>query len=467
MIAFHLLIGLTGLMDAAADAPPTLVGATLFAVAAFVALCMARTTAPGEEREVESDAAPTKRRSAPGEPRATRRRRIAVPAEDERAPRPGPAADRHTVLVVDDNATVIRFVERALGDAFTVISARNGREALEVAAGAIPDLIISDIMMPVMDGHELCRTVKDDPVLRHIPVVLLTALVSQNDLIEGLELGSDDYIFKPFNARELKARVRNLIAAREEQRRLAIENRELVSVSERKSDLINIAAHDLKNPLTAIRELADILKEEVGEHSEAFEPADLIHHSSDQMLALIASLLESEAIEDGRIPLHPQSMDLTEAAADVVRRNDFLAGRKGQTIELTLPSGDAGERLHVYADPHLLVEAMDNLINNAVKYSPPGATVRVRVRSDKDDVLFSVEDEGPGIPSDEQHLLFQKFQPLSTQPTAGETSTGLGLSIVKQIVDLHEGTIEVRSAPGAGSTFSIRLPAELAHWAVT
>lgn len=429
VIALHLLIALIGLMDAAAEAQSTLVGATLFSVAAFVALCVARAPA--------RDEVPTPRRT-------------------------GPAGDRRTVLVVDDNATVIRFVERALDDAFTVIPARNGREALEVAAEAVPDLIISDIMMPVMDGHELCRTVKDDPKLRHIPVVLLTALVSQSDLIEGLELGSDDYIFKPFNARELKARVRNLIAAREEQRRLALENRELTSVSERKSDLINIAAHDLKNPLTAIRELADILKEEVGEHSEAYEPANLIHHSSDQMLALIASLLESEAIEDGRIPLRPQSMNLADAAADVVRRNDFLAGRKGQTIELTMPSGEADERLHVRADPHLLVEAMDNLINNAVKYSPPHAIVRVSVRGDDDGVLFSVQDEGPGIPSDEQHLLFQKFRPLSTRPTAGETSTGLGLSIVKQIVDLHEGSIEVRSTPGSGSTFSIRLPAEQA-----
>lgn len=455
VILYHLLAGPSGI---------DLHDASVVVLAAVLLLSIVLLTAYlwGAFKERDRSAKPSSdgviaARREPVPDRATRRRRTMATPSPIRAPFPNPASDRRTVLVVDDNATVIRFVERALSDTYAVKSARNGREALDSVAEAEPDLIISDVMMPVMDGHELCRKVKGDPSLRHVPIVLLTALASENDLIDGLEMGSDDYIFKPFNARVLKARVRNLIRAREEQQRLAAENDELITVSERKTELLSLAAHDLKNPLTAIRELADVLREEVGEHSDAFVPADMIHRSSDQMLQLISSLLESDAIEEGRIPIHPEALDLASLAAEVIRRNDALAERKGQTIEMGMPTGDCT----VAADPHLIFEAMDNLINNAVKYAPRESTIRVSVSSQDARVRFSVTDTGPGLSEDEQQLLFQKFQRLSAQPTGGETSTGLGLSIVKQIVDLHGGTIEVRSAPKIGSTFTIELFADV------
>jgi signal transduction histidine kinase len=368
---------------------------------------------------------------------------------------PQPNAMRHTVLVVDDDPMVVRFVERALCDTYAVVSAQNGREALDRLDEAPPDLIISDVMMPVMDGHELCRRVKSDAALRHVPLVLLTALASQDHRIEGLEMGSDDYIFKPFHARELSARVGSLIRAREEQRRLAQENRVLSTESEMKTELLSLAAHDLKNPLAAIRELADMIREELGDESDAFMSADMIHRSSNEMLQLIASLLESTAMEDGRIPVRPEIIDLAGLAAEVIRRNDALARRKGQTIEMALPAGECA----VKADPHLSFEAMDNLVNNAVKYAPHGSTIHVEVSGRASLVRFSVTDAGPGLSHDEQQRLFQRFEPLSARPTGEETSTGLGLSIVKQIVDLHQGSVEVRSAPGAGSTFTIELSA--------
>ncbi len=399
----------------------------------------------------------------PSAPRAdARRRHAAASSEPPRAPVTPPASERPRILIVDDNTTVLRFVERALSDTYTVTSAGNGREALDVVSETMPDLIISDIMMPVMDGRELCRTVKEDPTLRHVPVVLLTALASQTDLIEGLELGSDDYICKPFNVRELKARVRNLIRARDEQRCLAVENRRLATLSERKSDLLSLAAHDLKNPLTAIRELADVVRDEVGEQSEAFIPADLIHRSSDQMLRLVSSLLESAAIDEGRIPMHPRDVDVADLALDVVHRNDALAERKSQTIELTMPREDCT----ACVDPQLIFEAMDNLVNNAVKYSPMEATIRVDVAREGAQVRFSVTDMGPGIAEDEQPLLFRKFQRLSAQPTGGESSSGLGLAVVKQIVDLHDGNVVVRSAPGSGSMFGIEIPVAISESAL-
>lgn len=365
----------------------------------------------------------------------------------ERRPRP-------SVLVVDDNRSVVKYIEHTLSDEFDVTTASDGSEGLATARRIRPDLVITDVMMPVMDGYELCRRLKADERLGHVPIILLTARSSTDDRVEGLELGSDDHVAKPFDTRELKARARNLIAAGRRQRVLADENRALNEESAMKTQLLNIAAHDLKNPLSAIRELAQIVKREVDPGSEALAPLDLIHESSDRMLQLVSSLLESSAMEEGRLVPRPEPVDLGDLAAAVARRNGPLAAKKAQTITLKVES----EGCVTAADPDLIFEAMDNLVNNAVKYAPHDTTITMTVQAGGRGIRFAVRDEGPGLSPSDKDLLFRRFQRLSPKPTGGERSTGLGLAIVKQIVDLHSGSITVQSEPGCGSTFSFDLP---------
>lgn len=307
----------------------------------------------------------------------------------------------------------------------------------------------------------LCRAIKADRELDHIPVILLTSRASLEDKIEGFEAGADDYVAKPFNARELVARVRSLLALRVQQGRLKSLNGDLQQanealrdVTEHKSQVLRLVAHDLKNPLNGVRELAKIVRGEVTSPPEATELLGLIEDASDQMLHLVSQLLESEALESGKLELHKEDLSLAALVAEVIRANQGQADRKEQSIDYR---AECNGLCVVHADRDLLKEAVDNLVNNAIKYSPSGTSITISVHEENDAIVLQVRDEGPGLTPADMENLFKKFQRLSAVPTGGESSTGLGLSIVKQIVELHGGRVWAESTPGHGSTFSIAL----------
>lgn len=368
---------------------------------------------------------------------------------------------RELILAVDDNPDIRAFVASCLQIEYRVITAVDGQEALVLAHEYKPDLIVSDVTMPNMNGYDLCRILKEDTTLCHIPVILLTSRTSLEDKIEGFEAGADDYVEKPFNARELLARVQNLLALRAQQNKLKDLNTELQqanealhTLTEHKSQVLRLVAHDLKNPLNGVRELARTLYEDTVRDEKAREMLGLIQDASDQMLHLVTQLLESEALENGAFVLQREDISLTDLAAEVVRSNQRQASRKEQQIAFT---SEREQPCIVNADRDLLKAALDNLVNNAVKYSPAGSPIDVRVREHEDVIRFEVQDKGPGLTEADKERLFRKFQRLSATPTGGESSTGLGLSIVKQIVELHGGRVWAESRAGAGSTFIIEL----------
>ena len=369
--------------------------------------------------------------------------------------------DATTVLVVDDNPEIRAYVAGCLRHSYHVIKAVDGQDALDKVRETPPDLVISDVMMPNMNGYELCRNIKSDERLSHIPVILLTSRASLDEKIKGLEAGSDDYLTKPFSARELLVRAHNLLHLGLQKKELKMlnaalkqANEELREASQMKSQLLRIAAHDLKNPLNGIREFAKVLKEEVNTGRPDHELLDLIHISSDQMLSMVSKLLDSEALESGELILDKQPVSIGEIAEEVVRRNRPQAERKGETLVLHL---DKNDPCIVEGSWEWLRDAMDNLVSNAIKYSPLGKNIWVSVKRQGPVVRFSVRDEGPGLTGDDKQRLFGKFQRLSALPTNNESSTGLGLSIVKQIVEMHDGEVWAESEEGAGSTFVIEM----------
>ena len=226
-----------------------------------------------------------------------------------------------------------------------------------------------------------------------------------------------------------------------------------------KSEVLAIASHDLKNPLSAIAGISGLLlrrKRKLAEDDQGRADIDSlksIHDSSEHMTAIIKGLLLNEGLESGKMTINREEVDLNRLVSDVVKANRPNAERKN--IELEIKSA---ETFSTEADHQLLKECFDNYVNNALKYSPAETRVIVSLQSRGDQVEFSVEDEGPGLSQDDQAKLFGKFQKLTARPTGGENSTGLGLSIVKTIAELHGGEVGCESKLGQGARFWIRLP---------
>ncbi len=231
-------------------------------------------------------------------------------------------------------------------------------------------------------------------------------------------------------------------------------NEELQRANEIKSDLLGIAAHDLKNPLQVIIGYTDLLQDKVESDPVAQKQLKMINKSSDKMLKLITGLLETASITRGKLIIKKRPVDLAEMTKSVVNHNRPLATNKNQTIDTSVKSGCI-----VHGDSLLLQEVMENLVSNAIKFSPRGTTIWLELYRENNLVLFKVRDEGPGFTAEDKRKIFSKYQKLSAKPTAGESSTGLGLSIVRNLVELHNGDVFVSSEEGKGSTFTVQLPA--------
>ena len=235
------------------------------------------------------------------------------------------------------------------------------------------------------------------------------------------------------------------------------QNADLKRLSALKSKFLGMAAHDLRSPIGSIQMFAALLRDAGYPLSEAQRDSilDEIVKRSQQMLKLINDLLDLTTIEAGELRLERQQMDLGPFLEETTRWHAVVAGAKD--IEVTLHDVVEGS---VRADPIRLRQALDNLISNAVKYSPAGSTVSVGAERSTDAWRLSVQDQGPGIREDERDRLFQEFARLSAKPTGGEKSTGLGLAITRRVVEAHGGSIGVESTPGQGATFFFTLPDE-------
>lgn len=229
-------------------------------------------------------------------------------------------------------------------------------------------------------------------------------------------------------------------------------NEELLRLNREKDEFMSIAAHDLKNPLTIIVGNAEMITKARNPGMMA-QLVDNIRVSGTRMSDLIKNLLDANAIEQGKFKIVADRYDMCELVNRSLEDNYFAATRKGIEILLTKP-----ESAWVLADESATSQVLDNLISNAVKYSPPNTMIEVRVNAFPDHVLLEVKDEGPGLTNEDQKQLFQKFARLSAKPTDGESSNGLGLSIVKKLVEAMGGTVSCHSVIGQGATFAVKLP---------
>jgi two-component system sensor histidine kinase/response regulator len=367
---------------------------------------------------------------------------------------PWPETNAGCLLVVDDQESNIQIVGAALGKlGFEILPATGGVQVFQRLAVRRPDLILLDLLMPEMDGFEVCRRIRENPDWAEIPIIFLSSADDKGLIVRALESGGVDYITKPFNHAELVTRVRTHLALKRARDRLK-------QLAEDRDELLGILTHDLKNHLGGMDMSAQLLRD----RTEAMaDPklrlmAENISHSSSQMLAFVKEFLANASADHG-LTLAIEPTNLSEAAARAVQQHQDAAKCKQLVLQLVVPPTNG---VLVQADGAALNQVLHNLLSNAIKFSPPGRQIRLTVCvPGARFVECQVQDEGPGFSAEDKARMFRRYGRLSAKPTGGEPSTGLGLSIVKKLVLAMQGELACESTPGNGATFAFRLPRAL------
>ena len=349
------------------------------------------------------------------------------------------------ILIVDDTPANIEVLSEVLSD-YRRRVATDGTTALRLAQSSPPDLVLLDVLMPGMDGFEVCRRIREQRALDDLPVIFLSAADDKGLIVRALDSGGVDYVTKPFNQAELVRRVQTQLALKAARDRLR-------QLAEDKDELLGILAHDLKNALGSVLMSSRLLVERTEADPKLHRLSLNIEEATERTLAFVRQFLANAAAEHG-VALEPAAVSLGALAADVVQEHQVAARRKQLQLQLERPEPDPA----VHADPLALRQVLDNLISNAVKFSPPGRSIWVSVHSDVGHAECRVRDEGPGFTVEDRTRMFRRYGRLSARPTGNEPSTGLGLSIVKKLVDLLGGELVCDSEPGHGATFTVRLP---------
>jgi two-component system, sensor histidine kinase and response regulator len=354
------------------------------------------------------------------------------------------------VLIVDDDRLNTRILRSILeGEGCTVACSDSGEAAVALYETFKPDLLLLDVMMPGMDGFQACRELRRRHGVQTAPVIFITAKAESDDVVAGFNAGGVDYLPKPFRPNEALARIRTHL----HNRHLL---QQLKAADAAKNRFLGMCAHDLRNPLASIRGLAEFLQDPlVGAlNAEQKELAHNIQTTAQSMLQLVNELLDVAIIEAGELRLDRKPADLRDLVARSVSLASFDAARKETRIEFQLPPPAPA----IQVDAEKIRQVLSNLLSNAVKFSPPGSRIRIRFEADPEQQSFTVFDQGPGIPEGEHSLLFKNFGRLSTRPTGGEKSTGLGLAICRKIVAAHGGTIGAQNQREGGCAFTVTLP---------
>jgi len=412
-----------------------------------------------------------------------------------------------SILIAEDSPTQSEELKFLLEEnGYRVAAAANGKEALASAKREAPMLIVSDVVMPEMDGFEFCREVKADKALQNIPIILLTSLSSPGDVIHGLESGADFFLRKPYDERHLLSRIDyvlsnrrlrasslprgeleivldgqrhsirserqqildllistyeeavringDLIAANKE---LEVRNREIERASHFKDEFLSTMSHELRTPLNVVIGFSELLADALyGPLSDRQRDCiDKIHTAGLHLLRLTNDVLDIAKIEAGHLDLVLADVTVESLVNDVLSLLKSLADKKSITLISSCPMG-----VVVRADATRLQQILTNLIGNAIKFTPDGGRVGVAVHRQEASVRIEVRDTGPGIPAAEQKLIFESFY--RADQLKHREGAGLGLAIVRRLVEAHKGELGLESEAGKGSCFFFSLPIEAA-----
>jgi len=418
------------------------------------------------------------------------------------------------IFIVEDSPTQLERLKIILEESeYEYDYAINGKEALEKILISKPDLVITDIVMPEMDGYELCKTIKQSPDLNTISVMLLTTLSDPADVIKGLEVGADNFLTKPYTPNFIISRIKYILANRairceggisevgidivfsgkkyritsdrmqiidlllstyenaiqkndelreankkliEIHKEIAQKNILLKKLNDDKNKFLGMAAHDIRNPVGVTLSYSSMILDlyKTGLEPDVEEYIEIIQQSSNFVLKLLDELLNVAVIDSGELKLNLDKSNIVDLVKRAITFNKIAADKKSMSINFNTNF----KELHLQLDQVKIEQVLNNLISNAIKYSFPNSEIDIILEKQSDLVKLSVCDNGQGIRENEIKSLFEPFVKASSKTTGGESSTGLGLSIVKKIVEAHDGEVGVKSIFGSGSTFYFTLP---------
>lgn len=360
------------------------------------------------------------------------------------------------ILIVDDNLMNIQVVGEMLrSKGYKIEVALNGYEALQVAEKKRPDLILLDIMMPGMDGYEVCDKLKAAPSTQEIPIIFLTAKAETEDIVKGFRVGGFDYIVKPFKKEEVFVRIDNQLELKKAKDTIAKQNIELSEVNSTKDKFISIISHDLRNPTSNLLSLSSMLADSYDSFSEEErkEYVMALERSSQKVYDLLENLLSWAVSKSGKIECTPRRI----AVQGLLEENVGLVVGQAKVKGVNVYNKYVGP-IEVFADHNLSHTIIRNLLTNALKFTPAGGEVFTHVSQTDSMIEISVTDTGIGMSEDDLQKLFRIDVKNSSIGKSTEKGTGLGLILCKEFAELQGGSIAVQSSLGKGTTFSIKLP---------
>ncbi len=346
------------------------------------------------------------------------------------------------VLIVDDHPINVEILEEVLGDQYQLATAFSGDEALSIAPMFQPALILLDIMMPGLDGYETCRQLREDPALRHTKIIMVSAKAMPAERLQGYEAGADDYITKPFNKEELQAKVNVYLRLRSAE-----------EVNQLQSDTLALLSHETRTPLNGIispvlqmlREDEDISKDELAMFLE------MINHSVERLMHFFERVVALSTMKAGTWTFQFESSDLCEIVHSAIEDVAPHTLQQHVKVETDLP-----QLAPMRLDVKQMREVVSSILENAIRFSPPEGGVRVELEADDAHWSLHITDQGEGIAPAFMPRLFEEFAQADIEKNL--KGQGLSLALARQIVQAHEGVLSVKSHPGEGTTFTIRLP---------
>jgi signal transduction histidine kinase len=356
----------------------------------------------------------------------------------------------HNVLIVDDVAKNIQLVASFLQEAgYEINFALNGKMAIEHAQSQPLDLILLDIMMPDMDGFQVCEVLKQNAATKEIPIIFLTAKTDVDSITKAFSLGGVDYITKPFNRQELLARVKTHLQLKDQ--RMALEE-----MNATKNKFFSIIAHDLKSPLNQLLGLSNLMQQLL-DHEETEElqkVVKLMHDSARRGKDLLDSLLEWSRAQLDSARLEPAAFNVRQMAEEVVQLMGPLACEKKISMDISIDA-----TIEAYGDRNMITTVLRNLISNAIKFTEQNGSVKISARKQRHMVEVEIKDDGIGMHEQDVSKLFRLDVNPITIGKSKQKGTGLGLIISKEFVEKNGGSISAQSEDGKGSAFIFTMTA--------
>lgn len=360
------------------------------------------------------------------------------------------------LLIADDDELSLLLMSEILGDVGDIDTAKNGHEALLMIEREDYDLVILDLMMPVMTGLDLLQVVRSRKDIAALPVILVSGINDEQKIAWGIRMGANDYLAKPLDTNVLHARVSTQIRLKQ----LNDERNHLIgrlqSANQLKTRMMQIASHDLNNPMNNLKMLTSVMLREVGDNEKLAKMLQMQNDSLATMVAVVNDFLDTSVSSADGMTLELKPIDCMPILQQIISQYTVAAAGKDINLKLRQIRGQ------VLADERRLSQVIGNLVSNAIKYSPKESDVYIFTQTNLENNIWrlNIVDSGQGIPEEEQQFLFKPFSKanISTQPTDGEASTGLGLWIVSEMMKIQSGSVGMENAEDGGACFWIELP---------